>query len=213
MYDTEEEQIEAIKKWWSRYGNAVIGALLVILIAYFGWNFYQGSVQSKREAASEVYSELLSLTESGDSTPQQRSELIETLKSDYSGTTYAVYAALQGAKDAVEQDNLDGALTELNWALERADADLKPVVQVRKARVQFANDQLDEALATLEQIDAEGFAVVTNELKGDILAAQGQSDQARASYQRAFDLSQEQGINIPYLKMKLDELADPTDDA
>ncbi|GGX38437.1 YfgM family protein [Saccharospirillum salsuginis] len=207
MYDTEEEQIEAIKKWWNTYGNLVIGVLLAGLIAYFGWTFYQNSVQSKQEAASAVYSNLLDLAQDPESTFDERGALISTLKSEYSGTTYAVYAALQAAKDAVKQDNLDAAETELDWAIERADDSLKPVIQVRKARVQFANDQLDNALSTLDSIDVEGFEVAVNELRGDILSVQGQADAARSAYQTAFDASQEQGMDSRYLKMKLDDLA------
>lgn len=207
MYDTEEEQIEAIKKWWNTYGNLVIGALLAGLIAYFGWTFYQNSTQSKQEAASAVYSNLLDLAQDPESTVEERGALIATLKSEYSGSTYAVYGALQAAKDAVDQDNLDAALTELEWALDQAEEPLRPVIMVRKARVQFANDQLDEALSTLEGITSEGFDVAVNELRGDILHAQGQNEAARTAYQTAFDAAQQQGMDNPYLKMKLDDLA------
>lgn len=213
VYDTEEEQIEAIKKWWSQNGNFVIGALIAALIAYFGWNFYQSSVQTQREAASEVYGNLLTLVETEDGTAEERNALISTLKSEYDDTPYAVYGALQGAKDAVERDDLSAALTELNWALEHASAELKPVIRVRKARVLFADDQMAESMATLETIDSEGFGVVVDELKGDILAAQGETDAARAAYQRAIDQAQEQGVDSAYLKMKLDDLSEPTDDA
>lgn len=207
MYDTEEEQIEAIKKWWNTYGNLVIGALLVGLIAYFGWTFYQNSNRSEQEAASAVYANLLDLVQDQQSQASEREALIETLKTEFSGSTYAVYAALHAAKDAVNQDNLDQALTELNWAIDHADDSIKPVVQVRKARVQFAQNELDAALGTLNAISAEGFEVTVNELRGDILNAQGDSDAARTAYQTAYDESQQQGIDSRYLKMKLDDLA------
>ncbi len=207
MYDTEEEQIEAIKKWWNTYGNLVIGALLAGLIAYFGWTFYKNSNRSEQEAASAVYANLLDLVQDQQSQASEREALIETLKTEFSGSTYAVYAALHAAKDAVNQGNLDQALTELDWAIDHADDSIKPVVQVRKARVQFAQDELDAALSTLNTITAEGFEVTVNELRGDILNAQGDSDAARTAYQTAYDESQQQGIDSRYLKMKLDDLA------
>lgn len=213
MYDTEQEQIEAIKNWWSANGNYVIGAVLAALIGYFGWNYYQGATEARQAEASMVYDNLLEMVQSGDGSAQERSDLIETLKTEYSDTTYAVYGALQAAKNAVEEDDLSAALTELEWALDQADDSLRPVVQVRIARVQFADGQPDAALATLEGVGTEGYEVVVNELKGDVLASQGDVEAARSAYQTAFEQSQEQGINSPYLKMKLDELTDPTDDA
>ncbi|MEX2321673.1 MAG: tetratricopeptide repeat protein, partial [Saccharospirillum sp.] len=106
MYDTEQEQIEAIKRWWATYGNGVIGGILVALIAYFGWLYYNNSVEAKQEAASGMYITLMDLVADADSDAGERLAIVDTLKSDYAETTYAVYAALQAAKDYVDQSDL-----------------------------------------------------------------------------------------------------------
>ena len=64
-----------------------------------------------------------------------------------------------------------------------------------------------EALKFFEEIEFKLRADRGAELKGDILLAQGKIDEARAAYQAAVDLSADQGINNPYLKIKLDDLA------
>lgn len=210
MYETEQEQIEAIKKWWNQYGNWIIGGFLIALISYFSWNFYQNSTQSRFEAASIKYDELVALVEQEGSASDRRA-LIDELKADYSKTTYAVYAALLGAADAASAGNYNDALAELDWALSQAADELRPVVLVRMARVQYANDELDAALATLDQVSRPGFDVVINELRGDILTDQGHNDLARSAYETAMERSQEEGISTPFLEIKLNDLATASD--
>lgn len=213
MYDTEQEQIEAIKRWWATYGNGVIGGILVALIAYFGWLYYSNSVEAKQEAASGMYITLMELVDDPSSDAGERLALAQTLKSDYSGTTYAVYAALQAAKERVEQGDLAAAEEELSWAVDNSDELLQPVAKVRLARVQFARDNGSAALSTLDSIETEGYDLVVNELRGDIHSAEGDADAAREAYRLAYEQAQQQGVESPYLKMKLDELAAMTDDA
>lgn len=211
MYDTEQEQIEAIKKWWSGYGNYVIGAVLVGLVVFFSWTFYKNATQSKLEAASTLYDDLMSAVENDDAdTVNAR---IDNLKSDYSDTIYGVYAALQGAKQAVDSGDLVSAASELEWALDNADDSLAPVVHLRLARVHYAAENYAAALAELDAIDREGFEVPSHELRGDILLGQGDVEAARSAYQTALEESAQQGVNVPYLQMKLNDLATGTDEA
>lgn len=211
MYDTEQEQIEAIKKWWSVYGNYLIGAVLVALVAFFSWTFYQNSVQSKLEAASTLYDNLMTAVDAGDD--EAVASRIDELKNDYSDTVYGVYAALQAAKQAVQDEDLDGAVSELEWALDNTDDSLAPVVRLRLARVQYAQQNYDAALASLDGIDQPGFEVPSHELRGDILLSQGDTEGARGAYQTALEESQQQGVSSPFLEMKLDDLAVETDEA
>ncbi len=40
-YDLEEqEQIDAIKAWWTKYGNLVTWVLIVALASYAGWAYW-----------------------------------------------------------------------------------------------------------------------------------------------------------------------------
>lgn len=211
MYDTEQEQIEAIKKWWSGYGNYVIGAVLVALVAFFSWTFYKNTTQSKLEAASTLYDDLMSAVESNDT--DTVAARIDNLKNQYSDTVYGVYAALQGAKQAVESGDLVAAVDELEWALDNADDSLAPVVHLRLARVHYSAENYAAALAELDAIDQQGFEVPSHELRGDILLSQGDVDAARAAYQTALEESAQQGVNAPYLEMKLNDLATETDEA
>ena len=207
MYETDQEQIEAMKKWWNQNGNWVIGGVLIFILAFVGWYMYQNSAQQHRLEASTAYKSLMVTISSETPDSEERASLTQLLKSDYADVGYSVLAALLEAKRAVEADDFEAALVELNWAQENADNSLQTVILYRTALVQYSLDQLDNALTTLNEIEGEGHQALTFELKGDILVEQGKKDEARQAFQTAFDRSGNQGINNPYLKIKLDDLA------
>lgn len=207
MYETDQEQIEAMKNWWNQNGNWVIGGFFIFVLSFAGWTWFKSSQETHRVEASRVYDQLLA-TVSGDATSSaQRMALINTLKSDYSTLGYAVMAALIEAKDAVEANEYSSALSALQWAETNAEKSMLPVIKYRKALVLYANDELDRALSELESIKSEGHQALTYELKGDILLEQGNIDAAREAFQIAVDASSEQGINSPFLTIKLNDLA------
>ena len=51
-YKTEEEQIEAVKRWWNENGRAVVFAVVIGVSGSFGWQFWQDSKQEGREQAA-----------------------------------------------------------------------------------------------------------------------------------------------------------------
>lgn len=207
MYDTDQEQIEAMKSWWEKNGNWVIAGVLIFIASYSGFLWYQNNSQQQSIAASMTYDRLLLNLTSADADEGERQALSGMLKSDYADMGYGVMAALIEAKVAVDAGDLDSALAELNWAESNADDSLMPVILYRKAMVQYGLDQLEAALATLDSIDGTGHTVLSSELKGDIYLEQGNLEQARAAYQAAIDASEDESINNPYLQIKLNDIA------
>ncbi|WP_428239776.1 YfgM family protein [Gynuella sp.] len=211
MYDTDEEQIEALKKWWHQYGNTLIVAIIVFIAGYFGINYYQHGVQSTKEQASDVYQKLVDMNiENQTLSAEQKGDaekLIEQLKSDYDKSTYAVFAAMYGAKFDVEAQDLDAALTELQWALEHNKDDaLGKTLRLRIARIQLTQGKTDEALKTIA-VDAGAQVANFEELRGDIYLAMGKVDDARTAFQLAYNDAKEKQLNRPVLEMKLNDLA------
>ena len=207
MYETDQEQIEAIKSWWSQNGNWVIGAFIVFILAYVGYNWYQSNSEKHRFDASAIYDQLMVNITSNAPDAEMRQSLSTILKSEYSDLGYGALAALIEAKAAVDAGDLEKALVELDWALENGDASLQAVVLYRKAQVQYALNKLDAAITSLNAIQGDGHQALSFELKGDVLLEQGKRDEARSAYKAALDLSNEQTINNPFLKIKLDDLA------
>ena len=59
VYKTEEEQVEAIKKWWSENGKSIIAGIIIGIAAIFGWRGYENHTAMQAKAASMLYEQLL----------------------------------------------------------------------------------------------------------------------------------------------------------
>ena len=212
-YRTEEEQIEALKKWWKENGMSTVVSIVVAIAAVFGWQAWQRQQQADIEAASAIYQNMLASAAgvNGAVSAAQlatANHLADTLKQDFSGSTYARFAAFYKAKLAVEQNKLADAERELRWILAQGTTpELTLQAKLRLARVLYAQDKFDEALAQL-QGDASGFAAAYEEVRGDIYLAQNNTEQALLAYQKASELNRQvqPPVNKPMLEIKLQQL-------
>jgi predicted negative regulator of RcsB-dependent stress response len=190
---TEEEQIEALKRWWDENGKQVVLAIVLTVGGYFGWQAWTDHVDDQTAAASLVYQEMLDNMDGavpGDTLGADKqaeiSLLAETLKQDYSNTQYAFYAALIKAKLAVESTDLAAAAVELQWAMDNADETVNEnIARLRLARVEAAAGNLDTALQLVQGVDAGELKSAFDEAKGDFYQQQGNAGAAYSAYEAA----------------------------
>lgn len=213
-YRTEEEQIEAIKKWWQANGSQILIGIGLAILIVVGWQFWQDQKRETGEAASIIYSDLLdaanvSGNEAGGTVDENTLiSLAESLKADYESSEYAVFASLMLAKHYVGAGDAEKAETELRWAVEHNSSEgIKLVAQLRLARVLVLKGQLDDALSLINSVDAGAQAPAFNEVKGDIYVRQEKFDEARAAYSKALNAPNAQAGSKPIVKMKYDNLA------
>jgi predicted negative regulator of RcsB-dependent stress response len=201
LYDTEEQQVEAIKSWWQENGKAVIIGTIVGLCVIGGWKYREATIKEAQESASISYETAIGqLSEKG----LESQPTIQQFINSHKESSYASLAALQLSKALIEDNQLDEALAQLNWVKSNTeDAALKVVASYRVARLEAGQTNYQGALDELASITNEGWQGRVLELKGDILLAQGDKDAAYIAYteaQQANDASQ-------LLKLKLDDLA------
>ncbi len=201
LYDSEEEQVQAIKDWWKENGKAVIIGAVLGLGGIFGWRYYQDSVTAAKEAASEGYTQVVSqLAASGNDAVAKVQEYINNNKDK----EYAVLAALQLARVHIDANDVDAALAQLNWAQANSKDDtLKPLIAYRVARVLAQQGQSEKALTELDGIKSEAWSGRVQELKGDILLSLGNKEEAYSAYTEA----QQAGDASQGIQLKLDDLA------
>jgi len=208
---TEEEQVEALKRWWNENGKSLLAGIAIAILGVVGWNYYGDMQQQEAETASAYYQRLLGNASASQMGATERSAIkqdAQTLKDEFSDGAYAQYAALMLAKVAVAENDLEKAETELRWLLSNAEESaLVELANVRLAQVLQAQNRLDQALA-LVQDKNDAWQGRRLEVKGDILLAQGDQSGARGAYEKAKKVAAEQGANTALLSLKIDNLVE-----
>lgn len=184
----EQEQLDALKAFWARYGNLITWTLVLVLggfAAWNGWNWWQREQGAK---AGALFEELDRAVATGDLARVAQAQ--KDLQERFSKTVVAQHGALGASRLQAERGQADAAKASLKWAAENGpDAELRVVARLRLAGSQADAKQFDEALKTLSEIDAgraASFAALIEDRRGDVLQAQGKKAEAVAAYQRAF---------------------------
>ncbi|MEE4277547.1 MAG: tetratricopeptide repeat protein [Halieaceae bacterium] len=186
-YRTEEEQVEALKKWWQENGRSTIIGVVLALGLGFGWQAWQKSQEQAVMNASTLYQQMLSAlsVEDGQGVGPAM-ELARRIKDEYRGSSYARFAALHLARVAVNDGDLSAAEDELRWVIAMSDRgdDLERIANLRLARVLAARGATEEALGLLDTQSATyvaSYAIA----RGDILLAQERNEEALAAFETA----------------------------
>ncbi len=204
-YVSEDEQVEAIKKWWKANGGAIIVGVVIGLLVIFGWQYWSSYRINQAEQAALRYAALSQGLE--DNNANQVRQEGQILMEEFSDSAYATLAALQLAKLAAQERDNTTAIERLEWALEHAHQEgIKDIVRLRLARVLLAEKRYDGAEKLLDQVTGTSFTAELENLKGDLYVARNQLAKARAAYQAALGAS---GGN-PMLQMKLENLPSAT---
>lgn len=201
---TDEEQLEDIRRWWKKNGQAVTIGLIIGLAAVFGTRAWVDYQERQRLSASAEYEQLES--ELGQGNSEAVLSRGKYLIDNYARTPYAVLAALTLAKIQADKGDLAAARERLQWAVDHARMpEFVHIARLRLARVIAAQGDAAQALKLVEGVDAGAFAPSYDELKGDLYLAAGDRDKARAAYQKAIG-ELESGPGSEALQTKLDDL-------
>jgi len=207
---TEEEQLEAIKRWWKDNGTSLIAGVAIAAAGVFGWNAWQNHQDNRAEAASIRYQELVNLTTSNaddDVMLTQARELAAQINDEHDGTLYAELAQLLDARLAVQQQDLDGATRALEQVVDNSSRlYVQSLARLRLARLAIARDEPQEALDLLDQPIVDALAAQRDDLRGDAHFALNQHDDARDAWQNALTLAQQQSQPLYGVQLKLDDL-------
>ncbi len=205
VYQTEEEQIESIKKWWAENGKSIILGIALGLIGLFGWRTWQGHVVKQAAAASAIYQQLV--TDMANGKVHDAEQTANEITGKYAHTEYAVFSKLIMAKIAVESGKLDVAAGQLRWAMEHnSQPSMDREIRLRLARILVAEKKYDAALKALDVNDPGQYLASFKELRGDIAARQGRKEAAFDDYQQALNAARAAGSNTSILETKLDNL-------
>lgn len=184
VYDLEEqEQIAALRGWWKQYGGWATGILLIVAMAALGWYGWQSYLKSQNAEASRIFLVLQQASTQQDTVKlkQAAGELV----SQYPRSQFTALGAMLAADTLDAAGDIKGAESQLLWLADNGQDALRGIARLRLAGIQMDQNDAAGALKTLSDKPPAGFAARYEAARGDALAAQGKTNEARASYEAA----------------------------
>jgi predicted negative regulator of RcsB-dependent stress response len=211
-YLSDREQEEALRLWWRENWRWIIGGVALGLALLAGWRYWDTYRGQDADHAAKLYQDFRVALTKPDIDQAQR--LLQDLNSEHKASAYTQQGRLLLAKAQVDAGKLDAALPLLRAVIDEAkDKELSQVARLRSARVLLQQAKYDEALKLLDADKAGAFAAQTREIRGDALAAKGDSEGARAEYAAALAAQKdatEARIDRTMLELKLQEVGGDT---
>lgn len=201
----EQEQVEAFKAWWKDNGKGVVLALAIVLggfAATKGWQFYKDKQATE---SATLFAELSKQVGSND--PKRINDAAAAVMDKYGSSAYAPRAALLAAQANIQAKDNVHAKSQLQWVIDHAaEAALKDVARLKLASLLLDEKGYAEALTLLDATHPDSFSGLYADLRGDVLNAQGKTEEARTAYQQAFEKTDAKSPYHNLIQMKLDAL-------
>jgi len=208
-FETEEQQLEALRKWWQENGRGVVVGVVLGLGAVGGWRGWIYYTEARAESASAIYQTLMENLAAGEF--EGIAEHAQELMQDYASTPYAELAALGDARAAIERADNDRAKTSLQWARDNANQqNIRYIARIRLARVLRQTGAVDEALETIDIALPVAFLAAVEELRGDLYLVKGDRDKAREAYGKAL-AAPYSSVDRELVEMKFNDLRSDAD--
>ena len=203
--DTEQEELEALQKWWHENGKAVVIGLVIGLGGVFGWTTWQSRVEATAEQVSVVYQSMVDMAAADDHL--EALLRVDQIIRDHPDSDYAVLSGLLGAKSALAAGRTDDANRLLAWVIQNsARTELRDLARLRSAQLLLDEQKREAGLAMIAEVNTPAFTASVEELRGDILMDSGQSDAAAKAYESALASDSISSGTRVRVEMKLDDL-------
>jgi predicted negative regulator of RcsB-dependent stress response len=181
----EQEQVDALKAFWARYGNLIMWTVTLLLAAFAGWNLWQKQQRDKALQASTMYGELKTAADAGDD--KRAGQIFGDMKAKYAKATYTQLGGLLAAKVEVDKGDAANAMANLQWVADSGNDENSAIAHLRLAGLLADARKYDDALKQLAQVKPASFAALVSDRRGDIEMAQGQKDAAIKAWKVAYD--------------------------
>ncbi|WP_443612200.1 YfgM family protein [Acinetobacter pseudolwoffii] len=210
-----DEQFESLKSFTKKYGSSIITGILIALIAFFGWEYWQKKNLAESQMHTAKVQQLMDDAQAtqGDAFAKL-SETADKIVKEAPDSAQAIQTQLVMAKLAYDKEDYAVAEKALQ-KVENSKLDDKGLVQVVKLRLayaQLAQKKYDAALKTLEAVTEPAFKATADEARGDIYVAKNDIENAKKVYQSAWDALIERKEERQILQIKLESVGVLVDD-
>ena len=203
LYDTEEAQVEALKKWWKENSQSVVIGLGVGIAFILGWNYWQDYKKQKINQAATLFEEVQKAAAANQKDSVDK--LAAQMKEKFASSDYVAFSELLQAKLKVQAGDMKAAKDILNGLAANPNKEISNIAKLRLVRLMLATKEYEQGLQLINSIDPaaeSSFSSNYDELTGDLYVALDRLDEARTAYQSAL----RNGQRSPLLQYKLDDL-------
>lgn len=204
-FETEEQQVEALKKWWKENGKQVIVGAIIGFSVIIGWRYYIDYTGKQAAEASALFEQMIQANETASAV--DKVAVYEKIKNNFSSTPYNSAAALVVAKSYYLSGDKEKAIAVFDDLIANNKYEVVSLLaRERKARILLDMGKADAALSVLDVKEMKGFEAIYSELEGDAYVLQGNKTKARMAYDKALLLNESGAKQL--LQMKRNNLGD-----
>lgn len=188
-YDLEEqEKLDALRDWWTRYGTLVVSIAVAAAVSVAGWRGWQWYQAHQANQAMSYYEALENAATHMDDEGLARVKAASaTLRDDFPKSGYTSRGLLVAAQALQARGEHDAAADLLRWVADSSpDKALSYVARLRLAGLMLDLGRPDEGLRLLDAAPPE-FAALYADRRGDILLAQGKVEEAGTQWRQALE--------------------------
>ena len=182
----EQEQLDLIKSFWSRWGNLITGIVTLVLVGFAAWNGWNYWQQRQATQAAVLFDTFEEATKQGDVALVARS--LGDLQNQFPRTTLTAQASLISAKTYFEKDKLPEAEKSLMWVVEHAsDQAYIALARLRLSALAIEAKDMAKARSWVDgKTPPPGFQPLFDDRLGDIALIEGKSDEAKTRFTSAY---------------------------
>ncbi|AUO63388.1 putative negative regulator of RcsB-dependent stress response [Citrobacter amalonaticus] len=203
IYENENDQVDAIKRFFAENGKALAVGVILGVGALVGWRYWNSHQTESARSASLSYQTVVSSLSAGKAEDLSAAEKFAADNKN----TYGALASMELAQQFVDQNQLEKAAAQLQQGLAAtSDENLNAVITLRLARVQVQLKQADTALKTLESVKGEGWAAIVADLRGEALLSKGDKQGARSAWEAGVKSNASPALS-EMMQMKINNLS------
>ena len=213
----EQEHIDQLKQFWSKYGDLLTGLVLLLAVLAVGWQWWQHRQRQEALQAASLYATLQGMQQA-----QQISavnSLADTLISRYPtgpytarGVLIAAAANANGNGSTPTAAEQAVAKKDLQWILDHGkETNIKSLARLHLAALLLDEHQPKDALALLDgaskHTDNDSYGDLSNDLKGDVFLALDNRQAAVKAWQNALQTLPADSAYRQVVEIKLNAIA------
>ncbi|SFR63198.1 tetratricopeptide repeat protein [Thiomicrospira sp. ALE5] len=186
-HNSEQEQLDQLKAWWDKWGTWLLSAILIVVLSFSGWRYWQANQLSQAQTASMTFDMLEVSQQAG-----QFGEVVREarrLMQDFPRSPYSAAAAMMLATYYIEQGDFDEAQASLEWIMDaRVEKVFKDTAAMRLVRLHINAQRYELAQQALDQVESVLLPAATRAQydyhQALVYMYQGNAQQAQDAFNR-----------------------------